>query len=251
MTLVVALRCRDAIIMASDGQATVETQVPTKAPHHHKIWLVASRFVAGFAGPDGLAQTIREALDKAAPSLPGPYERLKPRVVEVVSTATKAWLAGHVPLQMFNPQGIRPYGATVFAGYDGEQPWILELSPEITAAQHEDRGYTAVGSADQFAYFALASLQHHQVKERTLSEALAIIYRVLDDAISSAEAHIGYPIHIWVLAKAGGPGGGQIKKLSEEEMKYVRDQVNAWKEEEFRALQELLAPEPEPKAKVG
>src|SRR5215212_5873575 len=62
MTLVLALRCRDGVVLASDGQATSEAAgQPTRQPVG-KLFDVGGRIAWGAAGSVGLQQALADAL---------------------------------------------------------------------------------------------------------------------------------------------------------------------------------------------
>ena len=62
MTLVLAIRCREGVVLASDGQATTDAAgQPTRQPVR-KLFDLGGRIAWGGAGRVGLQQTLVERL---------------------------------------------------------------------------------------------------------------------------------------------------------------------------------------------
>ena len=62
MTLVLAIRCRDGVVVASDGQATTDAAgQPTRRPVR-KLFVIGGQIAWGAAGALGLQQTLAAEL---------------------------------------------------------------------------------------------------------------------------------------------------------------------------------------------
>jgi proteasome beta subunit len=239
MTLILALACADGIVMASDGQATFSTTgQPVKQPMQ-KIHSLASCVLWAGAGDVGLLQKIGYALEPVdADKLALPIRELRPVLFNTVRPAMVEAVQAFIPVGP-NPQP--PLADLLFCGYCGHDPWILEISRTASDVQHEETGFAAIGSADIFPYFALTSLAHYGVRERSTVEGQLIAYRVLDDAINTVAYGIGPPIQISIVDRpshASQPG--QARPLSIDELRALQEAVTAWKKTESDTLTETL-----------
>ena len=78
------------------------------------------------------------------------------------------------------------------------------------------------------------------VRTRSLREARAIAYRVMDDAINVAAAGIGPSIQMIEITKPSH-GAGEARILSEDEISAIAEGVAMWKELESETLTNCLA----------
>jgi proteasome beta subunit len=239
MTLILALACADGIVMASDSQATFSTTgQPVKQPME-KIRCLASCALWGGAGDVGLLQKIGYALESLDESrLSSPIKELRPVLFNTVRPAMVEAVQAFIPVGP-NPQP--PIVDLLFCGYCGDDPWILEITRTATDVQHEEIGFAAIGSADIFPYFALTSLAHYGVRQRSTAEGQLIAYRVLDDAINTAAYGIGGRVQICIVDRP--PGAGQpakARRLSLDELRALQEAVTGWKRTESDSLSETL-----------
>jgi hypothetical protein len=243
MTLILALACADGIVMASDGQATFSTTgQPVKQPIR-KIHRLASCVLWAGAGDVGLLQKIGYALEVVeADKLGLPIKHLRPILFSTVRPVMLEAAQSFIPLGP-NPQP--PMADLLFCGYCGHDPWILEISRTASDVQHEEIGFAAIGSADIFPYFALTSLAHYGVRQRSTAEGQLIAYRVLDDAINTAAYGIGMPIRISVVDRPSDAAQpGQARPLSIDELRALEEAVTGWKKTETDSLAETLGLRP-------
>lgn len=243
MTLILALACADGIVMASDGQATFSTTgQPVRQPMQ-KIHSLASCVLWAGAGDVGLLQKIGYALESLeATKLTLPIKGLRPMLFNTVRPVILE------AVQAFIPVGPNPQPAmadVLFCGYSGDDPWILEITHTASDVQHEEIGFAAIGSADIFPYFALTSLAHYGVRQRSTAEGQLIAYRVLDDAINTAAYGIGTPIQISVVDRPSDAAQpGRARPLSIDELRALQEAVTGWKKTETDSLAETLGLRP-------
>lgn len=133
----------------------------------------------------------------------------------------------------------------LFVGYAVDGPFILEIHVDLTNTDHIAAGHAAIGSADIFPCFALASLKHFNVPQRTLAEAKLIGYRVVQDAIGIAAYGIGPPVQMIEIARPqpGQPVEG--RKLTDGEIRILDEKVIEWKEAESEVMTRFVGISPD------
>ena len=137
--------------------------------------------------------------------------------------------------------GFNPWASFLFAGCASDGPFILEVHPDLTDTNHIGTGYSAIGSGDIFPYYAMASLTHYTVRDRTLMEAKLIACRILQDAINTAAFGLGLPISMVEVHGPEAPGAcGTAQRLSADDVRAVQDKILEWKAVETETLSELL-----------
>jgi 20S proteasome alpha/beta subunit len=242
MTVVLAVACAEGVVIASDGQATDMSggnlAVATKSTVQ-KLFTLGDHVAWGATGSGGLIQRFDDRVRKLDPkSLELPIENLRQQLAEEQRAMQRQAVSEVV--QGVPGSNQAPTVAPLFAGYTSGQPWILE----VTAAGEDtvyDETY-AVGSGGVFAKQAMAAIAHYDFPKRSLDETKVIAWRALDDCIASSAFGIGHPIRI-ISVEAGG-----LTELDDDELRSIKDSVNAWKQEELDALGRLglgRSPEPE------
>jgi 20S proteasome alpha/beta subunit len=230
MTLVLALRCRDGVVLASDGQATSDAAgQPTRAPAR-KLFDVSGRVAWGAAGSVGLQQSLqtRLALLNGSAGEPG---QLRRHLASVVIPLQQAAIRDFVPIVGAEP----PELACLFCWCDGQGPRILSLPRTGSDHQFHER-HAAIGSGDIFAELAMRSLVDAETPELTIEQAKMIAYKAIADAIAVAAAYLGPPIQMYVVTAAGA------EPVPQDEIEgALADAVDLWKARQREALGPLVA----------
>jgi proteasome beta subunit len=200
MTLVLAIRCRDGVVLASDGQATSEAVgQPTRRPVR-KLFDVGGRIAWGAAGSLGLQQTLAVELDRREGELlaaEDPREALVDAVIPIQQRA----LDDHVAL----PGCLPPELACVFCWWDQDAGLARILSIPRTGADHQLHDeYAVVGTGDIFAEYAMASVDRLGTSQLGIDQAKVVAYKTVADAISVAAIYLGPPIQMSVLSAEAG-----------------------------------------------
>jgi len=198
VTLVLAVRCSEGVVLASDGQATSDAAgQPTRAPVR-KLFALGGRIAWGAAGSVGLQQQVHDALAAAADAVlaaPDPRRAL----VDVVVPVQQRALREHVALPGVPP----PELSCVFAWWSpGVGPRVFSIPRSGAEHQLHDR-HAAVGTGDIFADFAMASIAHLGPVELSLGQAQVVALKVLGDAIDVAAVYLGPPIQMHTVRRAG------------------------------------------------
>ena len=227
MTLVLALRCRDGIVLAADGQATADaTGQPTRLPAR-KLFDVGGCIAWGAAGSAGLQQTLADALAEHEQELVAAAgSQLRRRLAELVVPIQQRALEQFVP----HPGAPVPDMACIFAWCDGGGARILSI-PRTGGDHQFHAGHAAVGTGDVFADFALTAMAHLEPARLSLRQATLIAFKVVADAIAAAALYLGPPIRIYAVTSAGA------SELPAAELEgSVAGSVEAWKAREREAF---------------
>lgn len=231
MTLVLAIRCREGVVLASDGQVTADTPgQPTRQPRR-KLFDVGGRVAWGAAGSTGLQQTLESELAELNGQVADAAklrQRLAATVIPIQQRAVEQYVA---------QPGTRPPDlACLFCWCDDRGAWILELPS--TGGDHQlHDSYAAIGTGGIFANFAMASIAHLETAEMTLEQAKMVAYKAIADAIEVAAVYLGPPIQMYAVTAAGAcwiPAGEVDGGLA--------DSVAAWKARQRETLGLLAAP---------
>ncbi|HEU4658565.1 MAG TPA: hypothetical protein VFR97_13640 [Capillimicrobium sp.] len=237
MTLVLAIRCRDGVVLASDGQATTAAAgQPTRQPVR-KLFTIGDRIAWGAAGSLGLQQTLAAELARREEELlaaDDPRDALARAVIPIQQRALRDFVA--------LPDVSPPELACIFCWCDGPAGRPAILSIPRTGSDHQLHGrYSAVGTGDIFAEYAMASVAHLGTDRLSLEQAKMVAYKAVSDAISVAAVYLGPPIQMAVVT----PGGGAREVPREDLDGGLSDSVDAWKARQRESLG-ALGPPPGP-----
>lgn len=193
MTLVLALRCRGGVVLASDGQATSDAAgQPTRAPVR-KLFDVGGRVAWGSAGSIGLQQTLHAELG----ALNGHSDdagELRRRLASLVTPLQQTAIRDFVPFAGAEP----PELACLFCWCDASGPRILSIPRTGSDHQFHER-HAAIGSGDIFAELTVRSIAHLDSTELAVEQAKMVAYRTVADAIDVAAVYLGPPIQMYVV----------------------------------------------------
>ena len=218
MTLVLALKCKDALVMASDGQSTEMGGEQPLRSTADKIFGVGSCAIWGGCGDGGAIQEIRAALESVGASKLGDHRSLRQRFVEIVVAVNKPRYDRFKAMGL--PNTAPPIAKVLFAQFEGSTPRIVEVAENGGATNYEESGYQAIGSG---SIFARSSLLGYKTTVLTLDQAETLGYMTVEKAIDIAAFGLGYPIDIWTLRKISGEA--KIERLSEDVKKTLSDTV--------------------------
>jgi len=234
VTLILAIRSTEGIIVASDSQATATPGGSLSQAYKvtaQKLFHFAELSVFGATGPVGVIQNIHESLSQIhrgsiAERRESDVRRtLKNAIYPIQQEAFKGWV---------QQAGGSPAVICLLCGYCKSGPWIIEIDANGGDQSYTDAGFHAIGSGEQGAVLVHAALAHYGVVSRTALQAQLIAYRVMDAAISTIGFGVGHPIVIWKVSEAG------IQVLTKEEIDGIRDTVSTWLEAEADTLPSII-----------
>lgn len=246
MTLIIALSCKDGIVMASDGQATSGSSGGFVRRPISKIKQAGNKVLWGGSGSVGILQKISlvfEGLqqDILTKSIFDP--QIKQIVIQNLFNIRKNELERHRGLYGIygheKEQRETQLADLLIAefGENGNHK-IWHINPDCWDELVEEFGYGCTGNGDIFAY---SSLKNFNIKELSTNEGALLAYRVIKDAIDVGAFGLGEPIDVWILDRNG------TKRLNKEHMLAIRDTCSLWFEAERETFKKILNKETETK----
>lgn len=240
MTLIIALTCKDAVVMAADRQATElqGTNIGVAVRHDTvKIRTLGASMLWAGTGSVGIIQDVGDALDKWADANPSKLglaaRRMKPELVKVVAEVVKAAYAGWTAVP--GTGNMPPSTSFMVCGHTDGQRWILEIS-ENGIAEFKEHGFTSLGSAFHLAAVAAAMVAEYAAPTRSLIEGRLLALRILETAVQAAAFGVGGQPLLAVVDAEGA------RILSDDDIRELQDQVAQWKRLEADTLGEFVAP---------
>jgi 20S proteasome alpha/beta subunit len=229
VTVVLALRCTDGVVMASDSQIT-DAGRGLSYPAQ-KLHPLGDRAAWGGSGARAVLGEVQAAFDRSAGAILDAEDigrELQERIVPIQRHHYEHYIE-HVPGK--DASG-GPAAYVLAAGYD-DGPWIVEVDPHGMVSHHEDIGFHAIGSGAPMAQQAGVLLSHFRMTERSTSYGVLAVVRVLD-ALAVTSPSVGGPVDVCVL----GPDGARA--LDEGEVDDARTLVERWEQREQEVLDGLL-----------
>ena len=177
MTVVLALRCADGLVLASDSQITDPGRglsYPAQKLHRlgkHAAW--------GGSGSRAVLYDLEQKFDSEPDAIIEADDighALQARVVPVL----KHHYANFISDVPGGKPGATPATYVLAAGYASERPFIVDIDPHGLIGHHEETGFTAVGSGAPMAQQAHALLASFRMTRRGVDYGLVAALRVLD-----------------------------------------------------------------------
>lgn len=248
MTLIIAMPCRDGVVLASDGQATRgEVRAPTR-----KIKEWGKNCIWAGAGSLALIQRVEQQL---ATLPPAPLENICDQIAQVITHSVRQLLQldFRTPFFQNDPRALQSLCPGDFVFVQAcPKPKILHISSIGTPEWIVDNAF-ASGSGDLFAYALLGKYWNNEsFRARvTTAEGSGLAYKVIEEAILVGSYGLGEPIDIWVVKcdkkKESQERIGYIHSLSEiGEIASIADTVKVIRDTEI----ELILGEPQQEAEV-
>jgi len=202
MTLVVALKCKDGVVFASESQATAQVgqnfvryeTIKIKELKNNKLWAAS--------GDVNIAEKIERSLvafQEDNPNFTLSDAELMQDFADgysgVISDAIVRyrgiWGAA-APVQLDLPE-------VVIVAYENEQPkiWHINASGSYGCEQND---YHAIGNG---SIYAIVMLRRFDLLDIDVETGSVIALKVLSEAIEVSGFGIGEPIHVWTTDNAG------------------------------------------------
>jgi proteasome beta subunit len=232
MTVVLALRCADGIVLGADSQITDSARgLSYPAQKLHPFGETAAW---GGSGSRAVLFDLEELFAGCAPAVLGAENvghAVQERVVPV--------LRHHYDQFVETVPGEKQSGATpatyvLAAGYAEGTPFVVDIDPHGLIGRYEEVGFHAVGSGSAMAQQAGALLAHFRMTERDVDYGVVAAVRVLD-TLRVTSPSVGGPVDVYRLTPDGA------RALTEKDIDGVRQQVQRWTDLESKALDDLFA----------
>jgi len=231
MTVVLALRCADGVVLGSDSQITDGARgLSYPAQKLHPFGDTAAW---GGSGSRAVLFDLEQLFGSCAPAVLGSENighAVQERVVPVLRRHYDQFVE-QVPGE--KQSGATPATYVLTAGYAGGRPFIVDIDPHGLIGRYEEVGFHAVGSGAAMAQQAGALLAHLRMTERDVDYGVVAVVRILD-ALGITSPSIGGPKDVYRITAEGA------NALSEKDIERVRKQVERWSDLESKALDELF-----------
>ena len=232
MTVVLAVRCADGLVLGADSQITDSDRglsYPATKLHalgDHAAW--------GGSGSRAVLTELEGMFD-ANPASVVEAADVSHALQEAVLPVLKRHYATFIPEIPGKPAGgATPATYVLAAGYAGGSPFILDVDPHGLIGRYEVTGFHAIGSGAAMAQQAGALLAQYRMTERSVDHGVVAVMRVLD-ALDRTSPSIGGPMNLCRMTPDGA------RHLDDKEIEQARERVRRWVELEQRALDELFS----------
>jgi proteasome beta subunit len=235
VTVVLAVRCADGLVLGSDSQIT-ESDRGMSYPAR-KLHPLGDDAAWGGSGARSVLHDLEVQFAAEADEIVGARDvarALQERVVPVLRHHYEYFIP-QVPGE--ETEGT-PSAYVMAAGYSHGQPFIIKVDPTGLVGRYEDVGFHAIGSGASMAQQAGALLGHFQMAERDVDYGVLAVVRVLD-ALAVSQPMVGGPLNIVRLTEDGA------RHLEADAIDEVRADVARWEEADQRTLDALFDGDPE------
>ncbi len=231
MTVVIALRCADGIVMGSDSQITDPGLGLTY--QDQKLHPLGERAAWGGSGSRAALYDIEQTFAAEAAAIVDADDvgrALQARVVPLLKHHYDHFIET-VPAK--DTGGATPATYVLAAGYSGDRPFIADIDPHGAVGRHEDTGFQAIGSGAPMAQLAHTMLANFRMSERGTDHGVLAVLRVLDSLAVSAPS-VGGPMDVCRITPE------RACHLTPEDIEQARRDIERWKEREQRVLDDLF-----------
>lgn len=231
MTVVLALRCADGVVLGSDSQITDSARgLSYPAQKLHPFGDTAAW---GGSGSRAVLYDLEQLFDGCAPAVLGAENighAVQERVVPVLRRHYDQFVE-QVPGE--KQSGATPATYVLVAGYADGQPFIVDIDPHGLIGRYEEVGFHAVGSGAAMAQQAGALLAHFRMTERDVDYGVVAVVRILD-TLGITSPSIGGPKDVYRIT------ADTADALSDKDIDRARKRVERWSDLESKALDELF-----------
>ncbi|MCL0047393.1 hypothetical protein M1M98_03945 [Thermodesulfovibrionales bacterium] len=245
MTLVIALNCKNGIIMASDGQATVGSSGGPVRAKAEKIFKINDNTLFGASGNVGTIQKSLEII-KNIKDLENEWTfsimtNVRDQLFPIYKNEIERHVAFYRPL---NPSGQLPpppIADVILAKIEENSKNIIwHITPDCSDELLQDLGYGCTGNGDIFAH---TLLKGYQIKEMDVEKGKILAYNTIKLGIEVGAYGLGEPIYIWTIEKTERKI--EVKELSNEEMMALKDAWLSWREAQRELFDKIQIKPPE------
>jgi 20S proteasome alpha/beta subunit len=223
VTLVLAIKAADGVVIASDSQSTSGADSVRTRGEAQKLDDLFGQIAFGCSGTAGLRQRVVGALRKelSATDCKAPLEELRPLIRGIVNPVQQEALSEHVSIGDAAPACLE----MLFVGVTAGRSWIYEIAADGKDEEHP--AAEAIGGARHYAIHGMVYNHHLALDQRPLNQVRVAAYRILMNTIlADGTGAIGIPVQVYE-AREGG-----VTALTPSQLKAMHDTLNALKEQE-------------------
>lgn len=233
MTLIVAVKCRDGIVVGADGAATlgVPGQPPTARQPVRKLQIVKGKLIIGTSGPVGLGQRLADEITTIWNE-----NKLSNKSPEAAMTYIRQeFVSKHIGVELqVAGMAKNAIGAAALSSALSHTVLAIPISRQLCLFQFDQQGapematadlpFVAVGSgqaiADPFMAFLRRVLWQHTGKGQDslppLGDGITATLWTLQHAILTSPGGIADPVQMMIIRKEGKDFGA--RELDETEL---------------------------------
>lgn len=234
MTVVLAVRCEDGLVLGSDSQITEPDRgLSYTDPKLHALGDTAAW---GGSGARSVLHDLEVLFPTECDQILGARDvghALQDRIVPVLRHHYERF----IPDVPGEEVAASPSAYVLAAGYAHGEPFIVKVDPTGLVGRYEDVGFHAIGSGAPMAQQASALLGHFQMSERDVDYGVLAVVRVLD-ALAVSQPMVGGPLNICRIT------ADRARHLDGDEVERVRRHVGRWEEADQATLDGLFDGDP-------
>ncbi|MFN7025229.1 MAG: proteasome protein [Pseudorhizobium sp.] len=230
MTVVLAIVCRDGVVMGSDSQITDKGRGMTYPAE--KLHPLGTAAAWGGSGARAVLTDVERCFNENSAAILEAADigrALQGHVLPILRHHYDTFIAD-VP---GDEGGGTPSAYVMAAGWRNGEPWILEITPSGMIGHYADIGFHAIGSGAAMAQQAGSLLSHFNLGKRSLRFGCAAVLRVLS-ALDLTSASVGRPFNLCRIDAEGA------HHLSEEEIEAVSVVVRQWEDAEQAVIGDIF-----------
>lgn len=253
MTVIVGVRCQDAVVLGADSMVQYATRLaqPTIKQHDEKLYIIGENTVLGVSGPVSLGQKYNSELVARVKGT-GNRTRYKdvPKATEELKTAlwkhaSDAWeRAGVAAATIGQARAYQEIGHdTLITLPIEDQPCLLSFSQQCEGTEHDpNMPIVSIGSGQPVADPFLAFIRRifWPNTQPTLSEGILAVVWALTYTIQSQPGGVGEPIQVATLSKDKN-GQWKAQQLPDAELGEPRENMRALEDEMRKAAKEFFS----------
>lgn len=233
MTLIIALNCKDGIVVASDGQATSGSSGGPIKRKIQKIFKLGDNVVFGASGSVGTIQKSRDIIQQFSQQLNNGLdintrEQIRQQLFQIMRSELERHKTFHG-----KPEGAPLSDTLICVRHNDGSCKIWHIAPDCADEFLEELGYGCSGIGDTFAHTLLKNYYNNNLD---IQGGKLVAFRIIKEAIEIGAYGLGEPIDIWALNKKDGI----IEQITKEEIMALNDACLSWKETESAILGRIL-----------
>jgi Proteasome subunit len=232
MSLVLAMKATDGVVLASDSQATSGDQIVRTRTEARKLEDLHGMVAFGCAGDAGLRQRVVLALrrDVKAIDCKQSLDVLRPLFHQIVNPLQQEARAEYVNLPGTEPSVV----SMLFAGVSRGRKWLYEINADGKDEEHELA--EAIGSARHYAINGMVYQRHLRLAGRPIQQVRLAAYRiVMNSILADGTGSIGIPVQLYEVRD------GVARLVPKHELKLLQDTLDVLNERERDLWQEPIS----------
>jgi proteasome beta subunit len=187
MTLVLALRCHEGVVLASDSQRTQGTF----RQETQKLFTTTSGIAWGAAGNLAVQQELTAAFEESAVAPHPTRSDGRLAILDAVDTAV-----GRVTAQIQDAPPSAGSLRGIFAWHSLAEAKTYVLRVGENGQAEFASSYTSIGSPFQLALFAFSRSEHLGYATLPLEAAKMVAFDIADDVIRASAREVSHPVQM-------------------------------------------------------